>query len=411
MTLAPPSPVAPRAGLAFVIVTLFLDILGIGIMIPILPQLVTDMNGGNISAGSTAFGAVMATYTTMLFFFSPIQGALSDQYGRKPLLFLSLSGTALAYALMVLAPNIIWIFIAQIMNGVTGASITVCSAYIADVSPPQERSKNFALIGATFGVGLIVGPALGGVMSTLGLRAPFVLAGALSALNLLYGVFVLPESHDLAHRHPFAWSRANPIASFKLLGQTPYMFGLATILLFTNLGLQALRSTWVLCTTARFHWTPHENGWSLALAGLLSALVQGGLMRPAVRRLGEAAVIRAGLLVYILSYAVFGFATAGWMMYAGLFVNSLGNLVVPATQGLASNEVGPREQGKMQGALSSLTTACATIGTLAATALFARFNGPGAPIALPGAPFFLGIALYSIALGTALTLFRTRARG
>ena len=402
------TPHPPRTALVFVIVTLLLDVLGVGILIPTLPRLIADFNGGDMSVGGAQFGLVMATYTLMLFVFAPVQGALSDQYGRRPLLFLSLFGTAVCYAVLWQAPSMAWVFAAQMINGITGASMTVCSAALADLTPPQERSKTFGLLGATFGVGLIIGPALGGALSGFGLHVPFIFAMGLALLDLVFGVVVLPETLGLDNRRPFTWRRGNPMASLRLLARTPHLVGLALILVFTMLGLQCLRSTWVIFTMYRFSWSTAENGLTFALIGLLGAVLQGGVLRILVKRFGEQATLLMSLVLGAASYLVFGFATASWVLLLGVPFSCFSNLAVPVLQGLASSQVDSTEQGQMQGGFTSLTTLCTTVGTLGATALFSYFTSATAPVKVPGAPFLAGATLFIVAIGCTVATVRQR---
>lgn len=394
----------------FVIVTLLLDVLGVGIMIPVLPRLIADFHGGDLSQGASSFGLVMAVYTLMLFVFSPVQGTLSDQLGRKPLLFVSLSGTAVCYWLLWQAPSLSWVFAAQIINGISGASMTVCSACIADVTPPQERAKSFGLIGATFGVGLILGPALGGALSAFGLHVPFIFAMVLALVDLAYGIAVLPETLAPENRRPFTWSRGNPVAALRLLTRSRSLMGLSTLLVFTMLGLQCLRATWVLYTTHRFHWSTAQNGWTFALIGVFAAALQGGGLRVFIRRFGELATLLASLALGALSYVLFGMATGNALMYVGIPLSCCANLAVPVVQGLASQEVDESEQGQLQGALAGLTTLCTTLGTLGATRVLAWSTAADASGIPEGTVFFVGAALFAVAFALALTSMPRRTQ-
>ncbi|MBV9384825.1 MAG: TCR/Tet family MFS transporter, partial [Chroococcidiopsidaceae cyanobacterium CP_BM_ER_R8_30] len=341
-------------GFLFVLVTLFLDVMGFGLSNPILPKLIEQLVG-NVSTAAYEFGAISTLYALMLFVFSPIQGALSDQFGRKPVLLLSLFGTGLSYLAMALAPNLAWLFAAQIVNGMTGASAPVVSAYVADVSPTETRAKNFGLLGATVASGWVIGPALGGLLSFQGLQFPFLVAAIMTFLNLGYGFFVVSESHLPEHRRPFSWKRANPIASVRLLGRNAKVLGLAGVMLCTSLALQCYISTWVLFTTYKFHWSSFEAGLSLALLGLMTAIVQGKAMRPMISRLGEQRTILVGLVCSLIGFLLYAAAPLGWMMYPAIVLNGFDFAVQPTSQGLISTLIPPQEQGALQGALASQT--------------------------------------------------------
>lgn len=395
-------------GLIFVLITLFLDVMGVGLSNPILPKLIAQFIG-DISTTSYYYGAVTTTYALMLFIFSPIQGALSDRFGRKPVLLFSLLGTGLTYLMLTFAPSLPWIFAAQILNGVTGASIAVVFAYIADVSTPEERPKNFGLVGATLALGWVVGPALGGVLGVWGLRFPFAVAGIVTFLNFLYGIFVVSESHAPEHRRPFSWARANPIASLWLLRKNAIVFGLAGVMLCTDLGLQCFVSTWVLFTTYKFAWATLEAGLSMALLGVITASVQGGLIRPLISRFGPRRIIIIGLTFSIIGYLFYAFASTGWILYWIIVLNGFDFTVKPTTQGLISAQVSPQEQGAIQGALASLTALATIIGPLLATNLFGYFTSSRAPIRLPELPFFLGAFLFGVGLWLAMITFAKEA--
>lgn len=392
------------AGLLFVLFTLFLDVMGIGLSSPVLPKLIEQF-AGNVSTAAYYYGAVTTLFALMLFVFSPIQGALSDQFGRKPVLLLSLLGTGLSYLAMALAPNLTWLFAAQIVNGITGASVPVVSAYIADVSPLETRAKNFGLLGAVLASGWVVGPALGGVLSVRGLQFPFLVASLVTFLNLGYGFLVVSESHRQEHRRAFSWRRANPIASLRLLGRNAKIFGLAVVMLCTSLALQCYISTWVLFTTYKFHWTSFEAGLSLALLGLVTAIVQGGAMRSMVSRLGEQRTILVGLTCSLIGFLLYAAAPLGWMMYLVIVLNGFDFAVQPTSQGLLSTLIPPQEQGAIQGALASQTAFASIVAPLVATNLFGYFTSSGAPFRLPEVPFYLGALLFGLAFLCAIVTF------
>jgi len=392
------------SSLLFVLITLFLDVMGIGLSNPILPKLINQIVG-DISTAAYYFGAITTTYALMLFVFSPVQGALSDQFGRKPVLLLSLFGTGLSYLGLAVAPSLPWLFAAQILNGLTGASFAVAAAYVADISRAKNRAQNFGLIGTTLALGWVIGPALGGLLSIWGLRFPFLIAAVVTFLNLIYGLLVVPESHKLEHRRTFSWRAANPINSLGLLRQSATIFGLAAVIFCADLALQCFISTWVLFTTYKFQWGAFEAGLSLALLGLMTAVVQGGIIRPVVARFGERRTIVAGLSFSLLGYLLFTLPTQGWMMYGVIVLNGFDYAVKPISQSLLSGLVSARQQGAIQGALSSQTALATIVGPLVATNLFGYFISASAPYRLPEIPFILGALLFLLALWLAVTTF------
>lgn len=393
------------AAIPFILVTLLIDVLGIGLLIPVLPELVTELAGGNLSTGSAYYGWFIAVYAAMQYVFAPVLGGLADRFGRRPVLLLSLFGSAADYLVMALAPNLTILFIGRVISGITGANITAANAYIADVSSPAERAKNFGLVGATFGVGFIVGPALGGVLAGIGIRAPFYAAAGLALINWLYGYFILPESLAPANRRKFSWSRANPLGSLRSIGRHLLVRDLTFTYVCIGIAQNAMVATWVLFTTYRFGWTPVINGLSLALVGALSVLVQGVLVRSLVPRLGERRTMLIGIAASALSFVIYGASPYGWVLYVGIFVGSIGGLTGPAAQSLISQAVAANEQGEVQGALASLLSLTGVVGPLAGTMLFAFFTSGNAPIVLPGAPYFLGSGLLVVAFAVAARAF------
>jgi DHA1 family tetracycline resistance protein-like MFS transporter len=395
-------------GLLFVLITLFLDVIGIGLSNPILPKLIAQFTG-SIPTAATYYGIVTTLYALMLFVFSPIQGALSDRFGRKPVLLFSLLGTGLSYILLAIAPNLAWIIAAQILNGLTGASFAVASAYIADVSSSENRSKNFGLMGATFGMGWVISPALGGLLGLLGLRLPFWVAAGVSFLNLLYGWLMVPESHKTEHRRSFSWINANPIGSLQFLRQDRTVLNLAMVILCNDLALQCLISTWVLFTAYKFQWTTVQVGLSLGLLGLMTAIIQGGVMRLAIARFGEKTTILLGLSLCVIGYLLYAIVNQGWLMYWVIVINGADFVVKPACQGVLSMQVSAKEQGALQGALASQTALTSIVGPLLATNLFAYFISAGAPFHLPEIPFLLGALLFALAFVLAIRTFYGRS--
>ncbi len=396
-----------RAAMVFILITLFIDVLGIGIVIPVLPELIKQMAGGSTAAAGRYVGVIAASYAAMQFLCSPILGALSDRFGRRPIILISLFGLGIDYLIQGFAPTIAWLFAGRVLAGIMGASFTTANAYIADVSEPENRARNYGLIGVVFGLGFIIGPALGGVLGGIHLRLPFFVAAGLALLNWLYGFFILPESLAPEHRSPLAWRKASPWGSIRYLRTYPLVAGLATVFVFVALAQRGLENVWVLYTGHRYGWDERANGLALALVGLMAALVQGGLVRPAIKRFGERACVRFGLMLSILAFLGYGLATEGWMVLVIIVFGSLAGLAGPAIQSMVAGSVSPSDQGKVQGALTSLMSLTAIVAPLVFTAgLFSYFTSAGAVLQLPGAPFLLGSALCFAALVTVVRLFR-----
>jgi MFS transporter, DHA1 family, tetracycline resistance protein len=398
-----------RATLSFIFVTLFLDIFGIGLIIPILPKLVESLQGGDVSAASRTVGALAALYSLMQFLCAPVLGSLSDHYGRRPIILASLFGSFLDYVLLFWAPNLGWFYLGRIIAGVTSANITAASAYIADVSPPEKRAANFGIIGAAFGLGFIAGPALGGLLGTFGLRVPFIVAAGLTLLNWCYGLFVLPESLAPENRRKFSWRRANPAGSLLALRHFPVVLGLTGTFFLINVAQNFIHSTWVLYMSYRYGWSSREVGLSLAIVGVMAAIIQGGLARRIIPALGERRAIVLGLGLGVLNMTGYGLATHGWMIYAILVVGAIGSIGGPALQGLISRNVPPDQQGAVSGALSSVASLAGILGPPIGAGLFGWGIRPAAPIHLPGLAFFAGAALIAGALALAVRSFRRTA--
>lgn len=392
--------------LGFIFVTLLLDILGLGLIIPVLPKLIEEFTNNNLESASTTYGVMIALYALMQFLFAPVLGSLSDKYGRRPVILLSLLGSGLDYLLLAYAPTLAWLFVGRIVAGITAANITTASAYIADISPPEKRAQNFGVIGAAFGLGFILGPALGGVLGDVGLRVPFLVVAGITLLNWLYGYFVLPESLKPENRREFSWARANPIGSLFDLGRYPLVLALASTIVLSTLAQTALQSVWVLYTEHRFDWGVRDVGISLAVVGLTAALVQGGLIRRIMPILGDRRGLLIGLAISAVSFALYGLASAGWMMYVIPFLGALGGIAGPSAQSIITQSVQANEQGAVQGALTSLNALTGVVSPLIATNVFRYFISESAPIQLPGAPFFLGTIFLLLALLLAVNTFQ-----
>ena len=396
-------------GIYFIFITLVIDVLGIGLIIPILPALLQQFADGDISKASRYSGILMASYAVMQFIFSPIMGGLSDKFGRRPVLLFSLFGFGLDYILLGFAPNLTWLFIGRIISGITGASFTTASAYIADISKPEDRSKNFGMIGAAFGLGFIVGPAIGGLLASYGTRVPFFAAAALTLANWLYGYFILPESLKPENRRPFEWKRANPIGTLASLGKYPLILGLLIAYFCLSVGGQVHPSTWTFYTIKEFGWTPKEVGYSLAFIGLMVAFVQGYLTRKINPKIGDKRSVTIGLLLFSFGFILFAFATKAWMMYAFMIPYALGGIAGPSLQSLISQEVGPSHQGELQGGLTSLQSISTIVGPLIATNLFSYYTAKTTSVQFPGAAFLMGSILCFIAFLAARKSFNKNA--
>jgi DHA1 family tetracycline resistance protein-like MFS transporter len=394
-----------EAGLGFIFITLLLDILGIGLIIPVLPKLIESFTESNIESASSIYGIMVAVYALMQFLFAPILGSLSDRYGRRPVILISLLGAGLDYLLLAFAPSLAWLFVGRVIAGITAANITTASAYIVDVSPPEKRAQNFGIIGAAFGVGFVIGPAVGGLLGNYDVRLPFLVVAGITLLNWLYGYFVLPESLKPEHRRNFSWARANPIASLNGLRRYPIVLALASTIFLAALAQSALHSTWVLYTGYRYAWGTLEVGISLAVVGLASGIVQGGLIRKIVPFLGERHALLIGFTINAISFALYGLAPLGWMFYPIAIFGAFAGIAQPSAQSIITQNVRDNEQGSIQGSLSSLNALSAVIGPLLATQIFRYFISDAAPVHLPGAPFFMGALLIVVGLFLAMRTF------
>lgn len=385
-----------NAALGFIFITILVDVIGLGIIIPVVPKLIEKLTGEGISEASRYGGWLVFCFAIMQFLFSPILGALSDRFGRRPVLLLSLLGLGLDYILHAYAPTITWLFVGRLIAGVMGASFTTATAYIADISTPEKRTQNFGLIGAAFGLGFIIGPIIGGLSAKWGPSMPFLLAAGLTLLNLIYGYFVLPESLLKENRRKFEWKRANPIGSLAHLKKYPVVSGLIASLVLIYIASHAVQSNWSYFTMYKFNWNEEMVGYSLALVGVLISIVQGFLIRVINPKLGQNKSIYLGLLLYAIGLILFGVAWKDWMMFAFLIPYCLGGIAGPAIQGLISNQVPPTEQGELQGALTSLVSLTSIIGPLIMNNLFAYATAKDSLFFLPGAPFFLAAFLITI---------------
>ncbi len=388
-----PSVRSTKPAIWFIIVTLLLDTLGFGLLIPVGPKLIEQLIHGDGQHAAPYVGILTATYAAMQFVFAPVLGALSDHFGRRPVLLVALLGSGLDYFAMALSPNLGLLFVTRAINGMSGASFSVANAYIADVTPPEKRAGAFGLVGAAFGVGFMLGPLLGGALGELDIRYPFYAAGAITLINWLYGFFVLPESLDPKNRATFTLRRANPVAVFAGLGRYPLVVELAFAFFFINVAQFGLHTTWVLYTAERYQWSSMDVGFSLFLVGVGAAVVQGGLAGRIVPKLGERRALLIGIFIGALAFAGYGASTQGWMIYAIIAVGALAGIGQPAGTSLITRTVRADEQGRTQGAISALQTLAQIAGPLIATNIFAYFNSDRAPMKIPGASFYTGSVL------------------
>ncbi len=382
-----------KAGLSFIFFTLLIDIIGLGIIIPVLPSLIQELTGGTIADASRYGSWMLFAYAAMQFLCAPIMGGLSDRFGRRPVLLASVFGFGLDYLFMAMAPTVGWLFAGRLIAGMMGASFTTGSAYIADISTPENRAQNFGLIGVAFGLGFIIGPTLGGFLGVYGSRVPFLVAAGLSTLNWLYGFFILPESLSPDHRRKFEWSRANPVGTLMNLKRYPVITGLVTSLILIYISAHAVQSNWSYYAIEKFGWDSKMIGLSLAVVGLAFAIVQGVLIRMIIPRLGNQRSVYVGLAFSTLGFILYALANQTWMMFAFTAVYCLGGIAGPALQGIISTTVPRNEQGELQGALTSLMSATSIVGPLFMMNTFAYFTDTHTPVYLPEAPMILGAVL------------------
>ncbi len=388
---------ARRAALIFIFITVVLDVLAIGIIIPVLPKLVASFVEGDLAEAALIYGIFGTAFAAMQFLFSPVLGALSDRYGRRPVILLSNLGLAFDYVLMALAHTFPLLFIGRLIGGITAASIGTAGAYIADVTPPEKRAAGFGLIGAAFGLGFVIGPALGGILGEIDLRLPFWVAAGLSAANFLYGWLILPESLPPEKRSRLQWRKANPIGALSLLRSQSQVLGLSFVTFFSQLAHVSLPATFVLYADFRYGWDARSVGWTLALVGVCSALVQGLLVRRAVIWIGERRTLLIGLAAGALGFAAYGWAPTGFWFVAVVPLMALWGLAGPSAQALMTQRIDPSAQGRLQGALSSVTGVAGMIGPGLFSQTFAASIAAGATASLPGGAFLLAALLLMIA--------------
>lgn len=393
--------------LAFIFITVLIDAIGFGVVIPVFPQLIVKLTGRDLANAAEVSGWIAFLYASVQFLMGPVIGGLSDRFGRRPVLLASMAAFSLDYVVMAFAPTLWWLVAARVVAGITGATFPTAYAYIADVTPPEKRGANFGVIGMAFGFGFIIGPALGGFVAQFGTEVPFLVSAGLAMANFLYGLLVLPESLPPEKRRAFEWRRAYPVgALMRLKSAHPVVLMLAATVFVWTLSYQSLYSIWSYHGQLRYGWTPEQVGWSLAAVGVTGAIVQGFLGRKLIPRFGQRRIIVVGLISAVAGYSTYAMADAGWMVYLGIAVSACQGLVFPCLQGLMSAEVAPNEQGELQGAVASIQSLSAIVGPPLMTTVFARFSVADAPIYAPGAPFVVSLVFVGI---TALIFFRAHA--
>lgn len=402
---ATPAPGARKAALAFIFITVLIDVIAFGVIIPVLPHLVQDMVGGDLSTAAYWTGVFAFAFSIVQFFCTPIQGALSDRFGRRPVILLSCLGLAADFVFMALAPSLAWLFVGRLLSAATSASFSTANAYIADVVPAEQRAKSFGMIGAAFGLGFIVGPLIGGVLGDIDHRLPFWCAAGLALLNFLYGLFVLPESLPRERRTArFDWTHARPMGGVRMLLEHPRIWGLVAVVFIANFAHYVYPSTFVLFADAAFGWKEKQAGYALAAVGVCSVIVNVALVGRLVKALGERRAMLLGLACGTTGFVLYGLAGEGWVFLLGLPISALWAVAGPATMALITRQVPADEQGRIQGSLGSLVSLAGIMAPALFAGSFGFFIGPRAPVHLPGVAFLIAGALLALA---ALAAWRT----
>jgi len=400
-----------RAAVAFILITVLLDIMAMGIIVPVFPALVTEFVGGDTPYAAELVGLFFTVWALMQFLFSPLAGALSDRFGRRPVVLISNFGLGASYLMTALAPTLGWLFVARVTSGITASSISAASAYIADVTPPEKRASAFGLIGVAFGLGFVLGPALGGILGSIDLRLPYWVAAGLSFANAAYGMFILPESLARERRRPVSWARANPVGSLILLRCHPELTGLSLVHFLYSLAHNVLPSVFVLYAGFRYGWDQRTIGLTMAGSGLAMIVVQGLLVKPVVARFGERRALVTGLGCAVVGFIIYGLAPSGELFWVGIPILAIWGLYGPSSQGLMTRRVSSSEQGQLQGALSSIMGITGMIGPGLFTLTFAHFISADRSVLVPGAPFFVAAALVVAALILAWRVTRPGVQG
>lgn len=386
------------ASLTFIFITVLVDVIGIGIIIPVIPPLIQSLNGESLSEASKIGGWLITAYAVMQFFFAPILGALSDKFGRRPILLIALFGLGVDYFVHALAPSLIWLFVGRIFAGICGASITVATAYIADISTPEKKAQNFGIIGAAFGLGFIVGPLLGGIAGDVSVQLPFYIAGGLTLLNFLYGWLILPESHAIENRKEVDLKKANPLGASHLLQKNKIVIGLAVSFFLLYLAGHSVQTTWTFYGMLKFDWSIATVGYSLTVVGIIVAVVQGLMVRYTVQWWGEKKTIYIGYFSWIIGLFAFALVNEGWLLFVSVLPYCFGGIATPTLQGKLSNQFEDNEQGALQGALTALISLTAIFGPILMTSIFSFFTEEGTQYYFPGAPFILGAVFVIVSL-------------
>lgn len=400
-----------RLPLIFILITVMLDAMGIGLIMPVMPDLIQELEAGDLAQAAVWGGILTAIFAVMQFLFGPIVGGLSDRFGRRPVLLIALVVMAFDYVLMAVAGTIWLLVIGRIIGGITAATQSTATAYMADISKPEDKSANFGLIGAAFGVGFVLGPMMGGILAEYGTRAPFWAAAILAGANAIFGYFALPETVTDRIRRPFSLRRANPLGAFKHIGQLPGLGRLMGMSFIYGVAFFVYPSIWAYFGKLQFGWGPGMIGLSLGAFGIGIAIVQGVLIRPILARIGERNAVLLGLGVDVVAFIALGFVTNGWIALALTPLTALGSIAGPALQGIMSRTAPDDQQGELQGALTSINAVASIAAPLAMTQVFFYFTHENAPIYLPGAPFILSAILVVGAIGVYLPVLRTKQAG
>ena len=400
-----------RLPLIFILITVMLDAMGIGLIMPVMPDLIQELEAGDLAQAAVWGGILTAIFAVMQFLFGPIVGGLSDRFGRRPVLLIALVVMAFDYVLMAVAGTIWLLVIGRIIGGITAATQSTATAYMADISKPEDKSANFGLIGAAFGVGFVLGPMMGGILAEYGTRAPFWAAAILAGANAIFGYFALPETVTDRIRRPFSLRRANPLGAFKHIGQLPGLGRLMGMSFIYGVAFFVYPSIWAYFGKLQFGWGPGMIGLSLGAFGIGIAIVQGVLIRPILALIGERNAVLLGLGVDVVAFIALGFVTNGWIALALTPLTALGSIAGPALQGIMSRTAPDDQQGELQGALTSINAVASIVAPLAMTQVFFYFTHENAPIYLPGAPFILSAILVVGAIGVYLPVLRTKQAG
>ena len=399
-----------KPAVGFIFITLVLSIVGFGLLIPVLPKLIKEFQGGDFTTGSYSFGWIVSVYALMQFVCSPILGSLSDRFGRRRIILIATAGSAIDYVIMACAPTLAWFFVARIVAGSTAGVLATANAYIADVTPPEKRAQSFGLLGAAFGIGFIIGPALGGLLGKYSLHLPFWFAAGCAALNFIFGYFVLPESLKPENRRAFEWKRANPIGALYAMKRFPAVLGLVECYFILTLAQVMLQTNWALYTEERYGWDTLQVGLSLMFVGVATGLIQATLVKKIVPKLGDTRAVIVGFCISIVAFIGYGSAPYGWMIYAIICVGAFAGISGPALQSYVTKHVPANEQGAVQGVFAGLASLAGIPGPFIASHSFGWAIAPERSFHLPGIAFYEGAVLSVIALWLAVRSFRRDAR-